>query len=258
VTCASAGSLLDSCLASIRAQTEPPAAVCIVCDAAPGNVGALAANEGWRIVVRAGTPERDAETTAAELMAAGDPSLAGLAFVDARARLDPGVLSICGAAFARDDRLGILSGWTRETQPQDHVRIQSGPAAPCVWHDQEIAPFVAVRAEALAQVLHRPGDQTHARSRRSMLDDVMRSGWTAVTYPGALCSIAPDPGDAAIRSGSVRYSSMAQAVQRLHMPLLRWLRTAPPADQREFLRTAMRSPLRSAWRLARRRSPGRP
>ena len=48
----------------------------------------------------------------------------------------------------------------------------------------------------------------------------------------------------------LRYSSMAQGLRRLHMPLMRWLLACAPADQRAFVREGLRHPARSARWLA--------
>jgi glycosyltransferase involved in cell wall biosynthesis len=48
----------------------------------------------------------------------------------------------------------------------------------------------------------------------------------------------------------LRYSSMAQGLRRLHMPLLRWLLACAPADQRAFVRQGLKHPARSARWLA--------
>jgi hypothetical protein len=42
---------------------------------------------------------------------------------------------------------------------------------------------------------------------------------------------------------------MAQAIQRLHVPLLQWLRNSPAADRVAFVRQGVRNPGRSVRSL---------
>jgi hypothetical protein len=54
----------------------------------------------------------------------------------------------------------------------------------------------------------------------------------------------------ATRQAPRRYSAMAQGLQRLHTPLLRWLLACAPEDQRAFVRQGLKHPARSARWLA--------
>lgn len=254
VSCPADGPRLDSCFAGIRAQTDPPAAVCLVCDGPRPDGAAFGAPEDWRIMQREGRSVDEAEIAAARLMASSDPSLAGLAFADSRVHLASEFLAVCRTVFAQDARLGIVSAWTHETDPRDRVHIQPTPSVPYIWHDEEVAPFIAVRKTAFEEAV--AGDRPPAGARRKLFDGIMRSGWTALTYPAVLGSIVLDRQDPAARPSVARYSSMAQALQRLHMPLLRWLFTCPAGDRRAFVRQGLRNPARSARWLAGRALPG--
>lgn len=228
VTHASDERRLDACLSSIRAQTEPPATVCTVRDDSPPG----------------------AEIAAARNLAASDAALTGLVFVDSRLRLEPDFLSTCAMLFAQDDRLGLVSGWTHESEPADRVRIQPCPTIPYIWSDQQVTPYVAVRTGPFAEAL-RHSEATPDESLPNQFDKVMRSGWSAVTYPAVLGSIALDPDDPAATPGALRFSMMALTVQRPHTPLLQWLRACSPDARRAFIWRGLRNPLRSALRLAR-------
>jgi len=219
---------LDACLSSIRAQTEPPAAIRIVPDGSrPG-----------------------AAIAAAENLLASDGALSTLVFVDSRLRLEPGFFALCAARFAQDALLGIFSAWTHESGPAGGVRIQPCPSLPHAWRDHRVAPGVAVRTGAFTEALGRTDGATRENDLLSLFDRVVRSGWSAVTYPAVLGSFASDPADPAASPGAVRLSSMALAVQRLHTPLLQWLRACSPDARRAFIWQGLRNPVRSALRLA--------
>ena len=89
-----------------------------------------------------------------------------------------------------------------------------------------------------------------APTRAELLDRVARDGWQGLTYPAVLGAIDLDPDDPAARATAARYSSMARAVQRLHTPLLQWLRDCPPDERRALMRQAVRHPFQSAGWLA--------
>ena len=104
-----------------------------------------------------------------------------------------------------------------------------------------------------ASGVSRSGASTgRASSRPRMLDSVMASGWSAVTYPEVLCSIALEPGHRTVPAGVIRYSAMARAVQRLHTPILKWFLACPSADRRAFLWQVIRNPAGSVSWVARR------
>ena len=251
VICPSNALPLDSCLSSVRGQTEPPAAVCVICDRPASLASTISSAEGWQVVAPAHSRADDVEMTAAWRMTSNGQSLLGLAFIDSRMRLEPVFLATCATAFSEDDRLGILSAWTHETAPRDLVRIQPNPGVPYLWGDKLITPYVAVRAEALEEII-RPSGAGPIWSRRTAFDRVIQSGWAALTYPDVLGAIILDRDDPAAREEVVRYSTIARAVQRLHTPILRWLLACSPEERLALLRQGLRSPRRSAQWLAER------
>ena len=257
---------VDACASSIRAQHDPPAAVCVVGDEIDRDIAA-----GWRIASLGGQ-SAGAASLAEAMNMLSDTSLSGVLFVDGRVTLDPTLVSACREAFDRDPRLGIVSPWTtsmsRQTSPSDAVRVPTSPRAPYRWQDGQLHPVVAVRRAVLHRALcpsceptgstlgeteSTPGSDHSARlgddPRAAFLDDAVQSGWAALTYPAILASFAEDFERPGAPRRPVRYSSMAQAIQRLHVPLLQWLRACPPADRIAFVRQGMRHPGRSARSL---------
>ena len=228
VTRSNGAQRLEKCLSSLRAQTAPVSMVCVVGE------------------------DSSSLAEAIDKMAASDPSIEAVVFVDSRLRLEPEFLSLCATLFERDERLAIVSGWTHEARPADRVRIQPCPTLPYIWTDQEVAPYVAVRSGPFAAALQECDAAHWETLPRNLFDRIVSFGGSAVTYPAVLGSIALDPDDPATGTKPVRLSSMAQAVQRLHTPLLRWLRTCPAEARRAFLWQGLKHPMRSALRLVRR------
>ncbi len=213
------------CLDSLRAQTRPPVAVRVVPGAAPGA----------------------AITAAGVELAAATAGVAAVLFVDAAVGLDRGCLAACAALMAGDERLGVVSGWVGTIEPggafSGPAQVPPNPARPHEWGDREVSPWLALRSAALAAA--------PAGDRLRTAQAIILAGWTAVTIPAVIGTVSAG----AARSGGpavtgLRYSSMAGAIQRLHMPLLQWLRTCSPADRRAFVADGMRNPGRSVRWLA--------
>ncbi|HUU35908.1 MAG TPA: glycosyltransferase family 4 protein [Vicinamibacterales bacterium] len=232
---------LERCLASLRAQTLPPVAVRVV-PAGGDGPAMLDGAPAWQVLPRGGRPLEDAVMAAAADLGAAAGGIAGVLFVDAEVALQRACLATCAALLAGDDRIGVVAGWLGEAEAGAALHVPPNPARPHVWHDDRVTPCVALRVEALAAAA--------APTRLRAAQAVTEAGWTAVTFPGVFGIMAPGPARARRRGAPVRYSSMAGAVQRLHTPLLQWLRTCSPADRRAFVADGMRSPGRSVRWLA--------
>jgi hypothetical protein len=115
-----------------------------------------------------------------------------------------------------------------------------------------VASLVVVRADALRR--------TSGATRLAVFDEVVDAGAGAAVYPQPLAAV-----DRTLVPPRIvrRYSSMTLAVQRLHTPMLQWLRTCAPEARRRFLIDGLRRPGQSARWLAARaarvwRSPNPP
>ncbi len=261
------GGARERCLASLRAQTLAPAAVRVVPGPGSGDGGDGAAgplpspgDAGWSVVSRQGRPVEEVIMTAGAELAATSGGISGVLFVDGNVALDPGCLAACAALLAGDARAGVVSGWLAEADAPGALHVPPNPARPHVWYDDQVSPCVVLRVQALAAAA--------APSRLRTAQAIVLAGWTALTCPRVLGTMAASPARTRRRGVPVRYSSMAGAVQRLHTPLLQWLRTCSPADRRAFVADGMRSPGRSvrwlagravrAWRVIPTPSPASP
>lgn len=171
-----------ACVASLGEQLAPPAAVCIVSpDPLPPGTRPRISGQWYEIIANGEEPAR-AEARAARVLLERQAPPDVLMFVEARARLHRSAVAACADVFSRDLSLGVLSAWTRETAPGDRVHIQPCPTVPYIWHDEEVAPWTAVRAAAYLDAVRAFGGSTQP-SRRNMLDHIARAGWTTITYP---------------------------------------------------------------------------
>lgn len=223
----------------LRAQSEAPAWVVVLCaDLAADTIAQIRA-QGW-----------EAQACGPAGMAwASRPDALALLWVDAGVQLAPEALRSCRLAFAREDTLAVWSAWVLETAPAERVRVQADPTRPDLLDAGTPAPLVAIRISALSAVDPEMNIDSE-QSRRSLTDRLLASGYSALTYPAVLGSMAP----VAPRSprGAVRYSSMTRAVQRMHTPLRQWLLEASPEERRQLLVEALRNPLLSLRWMARR------
>lgn len=235
------GAALARGLAALRAQRQLPVAVRVIADGPLEGPEFQGAGARWQVVPAAGDAREVAATAAAASLAADTPGVQVIVWIDSDVALEPDALATCAAAFEHEARLGVLSAWLCDAGPGGELWLPPSPPQPQGWHDDGPAPWLAVRASAL-------GDTT-AQSRLLAAQALLRQGWTASTYPAVLGIVSPDAARSR-RGRAVRYSSMAGAVQRLHMPLLTWLRTCSPADRRAFLADGLRSPGRSVRWLA--------
>jgi glycogen(starch) synthase len=229
VVCAAGASArqVDDTLASLRAAGVPDASVQVV---------SLEGRDRASAPAPATTPSGPGEAESAVMRAAADrPGLGPVAFVDAGLRVTPPALATLAALLAHDPRLGAVAGWTVRIRPGARVDVAPWPSQPHLDDAETVAPLVVVRRAALTG---------QAGSRRALGDRLLADGWEGAVCPAVLGTSAA--ASAPVPLSARRFSSMALAIQRLHTPLLRWLRTCAPQARRRFLRDALGHPLRSA------------
>jgi glycogen(starch) synthase len=208
------------CLTSVRAQTVTPEKVHTLSGGSPDELG----------------------DDALGLISTLDARTTGVVFARADARLTPECLATCRRVFAEHQRLGLMSAWTRNSAGQ--LGIQPNPDVPYIGHDAGIAPIVAVRVTALQEALR--VNSHRIRSMRALFEDVKASGWETLTYPSVLSTYVSGK---APRRPPARYSPVARAVRRSHMPLLEWLRETSSEDLVALARRALITPARLTARL---------
>lgn len=255
VVVTSRGSVADlaACLTSLSRQTEMPSSVHILADEEA--LASVDARRGWQLVAVPDGGSAQAVMAAAALLLSHDHPSAAIAFVDSRIQVASGFVALCARAFERVPALGVLGGWIQDGESPVQVRIPRSPAAPDAANDAAIAAVLVVRAAALAGVRSADVEAWRGASLHEACAGVARSGWMATTFPGILGRsaaglIAPAHG------AGTRYSAMARALQRQHLPLLAWLRSCPADERRAFVRRTLAEPARAAQWLASRARGG--
>lgn len=233
-----AGAIAET-LASLREAGVPASSVHVVASTASG----AGIDPGIAMTTCAPADVEAAAMGAARAGAAVSP----VAFVDAGLRVSPSALRMLAAWLARDDRLGLVAGWTVRTSGVRRVDVQPLPSHPHIDDAGGTAPLILVRRAALTAAV---------ASRRTLADHVLRGPLEGAVCPRVIADTATP--STPVPLAARRFSSMALAIQRLQMPVLTWLRTCAPEARRQFLRDAFGHPVRSAgWALRRlRRHPG--
>lgn len=160
-----------------------------------------------------------------------------LAVITAGLVVDGAGLSTAAAWLARDRRLGLVVPWLRDASDGNSIAVADRADVPYRDADGAVAPLVIVRAQAVP--VEAPA------SRRALCEHVVAMGFAARPVP-VVGAARPDAPPVPVR----HFSAMAIAVQRMHMPVLAWLRSASPDARRRFFVDGLRSPARSAQWLA--------
>lgn len=162
---------------------------------------------------------------------------AALVALDAGLVVERAGLEIVTSWLARDDELGVAVPWLRVAGDGGGITVADDPGVAYRQADGCVAALVVVPKRVL------PAEPPS--SRLALCAHVVAAGRAARPVPvvAAALGAAPVPAPR-------HFSAMAIAVQRMHMPVLSWLRTASPAARRRFFVDGLRSPARSAQWLA--------
>lgn len=176
----------------------------------------------------------DTLDTAMRALLDSTPHLEALAVVQGGVRVDADAVLRAATALASEPTLGLVVPWLRATGGRQGIVVPEDPSRPFL----DAAGAVA----GLAIVARRALPATEPTSAIALFEAVMAGGFEARPWPviggeRVLDEAAPP---------SPRLSSMALGVQRMHMPVLEWLRTCSPEQRRQFLVDGLRSPARSA------------
>ncbi|MCB1611023.1 MAG: glycosyltransferase family 4 protein [Xanthomonadales bacterium] len=243
---------LKAFLASLKAQSRAPIAVIVLCHAPSDEDLAMLRAEGLEVMCAPRAAVNAPELLAARTLLDARESLAAVAFVDARLQLDRDFLAVGSSAFARLPRLGVMGAWISVGPTGGRIHLPPDPLRPHLGRDAALAPAVFVESSALRAATRAAVEAGSAASCVDLLDQVIQSGWRALTYPAILGSISAEEFCQLSASAPARYSSMADALKRLHTPLWEWWRQRSPEQRRTLLRQALSTPSTSVLWLARR------
>jgi len=190
VTCYNTGQFLEDCLRSIERQTRKPAIVIIVDDKSTAEqtlkVLHKAQKDGWQVIQKKNGDLMPAKNTGIEIVLGSKPDILGFVFLKAEDRLNPGFVAACESVLQRCPEVGLVSCWTRFFGTDNKIWIRPCPSFPYQWLSNEVAPFSAVRAEALVEAGNFRPAMSAGYDIWDLFNAVMAAGWVAVTIPGIL------------------------------------------------------------------------
>lgn len=190
VTCFNNGQLLNECLQSIERQTKEPAAVIIIDDKSTEEqtlkVLCKAQHDGWQVIQKKNGNLIPANNTGIEAILGTETNLLGFVFLRAEDRLKPNFIAACESVLLQCPEVGLVSCWTQHCGTDDKIWIRPCPGFPYQWVSNDVAPFSAVRTEALQDAGYfRPG-LSEGYDTWDLFNAVMAAGWVAVTIPEIL------------------------------------------------------------------------
>ncbi len=187
ITCFNAGRHLEKCLESLRRQTRAPVASVIVDDNSTEaeTIRILQSKEkdGWKILTRPHGENIEGNNLAIAHVLDSGIHPAGFSFLHAEDRLAPGFIEICTSILDRCSQVGLISGWVECMGRRKGILVNPCPGFPFQWAVNEIAPFAAVRTEALMEAgLFRSGMDGEF-AYWDLFNAVLAANWTGVTVP---------------------------------------------------------------------------
>lgn len=190
ITVCNSGAHLDKCLESIRRQTRPTVAAVIVddnsTDAGTQRLLRFREKDGWTVLSKPCLERAPARNLGIRHVLDSGVHPAGFCFLRAEDTLAPRFVEICDRILHDFAEVGLISGWIEFIGKKKPVVIHPCPGFPRQWIVNEIAPFAAIRTEALMEVgQFRPGMDDDFESW-DLFNAVLAANWAAVAFPGIL------------------------------------------------------------------------
>ena len=233
VTCFASPESLPACLYTIAKQTVPIKAVLVV-------------HERFRTAVR--SPDLTVIYTSDDSLSAArqlgleallqdQPPLRSIAVIDQNVRLEPTFVEACEQIFQAQPCVGLVSPWVLRDGKQPDLDPGPCPMSLATVSGEELPLYAAVRTEI------------PDASPQPTWDALATGGWTAITFPGPLVSLAPPRGRSQHPRPKRRYSGMALIQSQSLQSTLQWFRSAPLADKLRWLARTALQPKRVTSRL---------
>jgi len=181
---------LDTCLESIKQQTQQPAAVVIVddrpTDEYPLTVLKQDHRDGWHVIRKKKADPFWAKNAGIEAVFAAGIDPLGFVFLNADDRLQPGFINACLSVFKQCPEVGLVSCWVDLPGSGKRVWMNPCPSFPYQWVSNLAAPFSAVRTAALHEAGSFRSGLTQGYENWDLFNAIMAHGWVAVTIPELL------------------------------------------------------------------------
>ena len=181
---------LDECLISISRQTRQPAAALILGpdmgDSKGKGILDSKEKSGWKVLNLPHGGDIPLKNQGIRHILDSGVNPAGFSFLSAEDVLAPRFIETCTGILEHCPEVGLISGWIDFPEDGNHTRIEPCPGFPYQWASNEIAPFAAVRTEALMGAGGvRPG-MAGEFEHWDLFNAVLASNWAGVTVPGIL------------------------------------------------------------------------
>ncbi len=190
ITCCNSGHYLNECLESIMRQIRQPTAVVIVDDNSTESetkqILKAKKKDGWEILSKPQENNIPGKNQGIRHVMRSGIHPAGFSFLSAEDRLNPHFIEICTAILEHCPKIGLISGWVEFREKRKNIWIRPCPGFPFQWAVNEIAPFAAVRTEALMAAGQFRSEMDGEFERWDLFNAVMATGWSGVTVPDIL------------------------------------------------------------------------
>lgn len=174
-------------LRSLQAQTRPPLAIAVVYSqpSPPAWLNGMRVGGGAELVL-----EHAPETQGTQAWNHGFTALAARhpadfwLFLDEHDTLEPDCIEAMAGVFSSRADVGIVAPWTDRTRPCSGFEARPSPALPYQMTANEVAPASGFRASALNPAGPFGPGLPREYDVWALANEVMVSGWAAVTLPG--------------------------------------------------------------------------
>jgi glycosyltransferase involved in cell wall biosynthesis len=197
VTSFNTGEFLDKTLQSIKTQTIKPAAVILV-DAGSTEGKTLealrrASSTGWQVICKNTRSVGPSANAGIEEIINSGRRPACFFFLRPGCWIEPWSCAVFESTFQHCPEIGLISGWSHISDGNGKIRAMPCPSFPYQWLRNEVAPFSAIRTQALLEAGKFRLLGSNEYEEWDLFNAVMAAGWAAVTFPGILGGHPADP-----------------------------------------------------------------
>ncbi len=237
VTCFESPENLAGCLETIAQQTTPPKVVLVAHERLRQGAEAAARASDVSVMYVAAESVRSGRELGLEALLRVEPTLQSVAHLDQEVRLESTFVTACERVFDSQPLTGLVAPWILRDGKYPDLDPGPCPMALATVSGDELPPYCAIRTEILETARH------------ATWDTLATGGWTAITCPGPLVSLAPLQGHNRHRRPKRRYSGMALIQSQSLQLTLQWFRSAPLPDKARWLARTALQPKRVMSRL---------
>lgn len=190
ITCSNSVTYLENCLKSIRCQTQQPIGVAIIHDGCnfprARQLPWPADNDSWMVLNRPRDQGIPIKNHGIQKIIGSGVNPACFCFLREEDRLHPRFIETCTTILAHCPEVGLVSGWIQFMGRKGHIQTNQCLGFPRQWIINEIAPFSAIRTEALMEVGQFRQGLDDEFETWDLFNAVLAANWVAVTVPSIM------------------------------------------------------------------------